>query len=106
MCYESKGDDKCSFRCNFMLIIFVSLYFRMKLCQQAGGIDSKQVHVPSALIGRTDFLLRFETLEPLGLGFGFFQFLLWVQQSYRNDVPIYIDRDIYIDIDLYIYIYM
>lgn len=69
---QGKGDDKCSFRCNYKLIIFVSLYFSMKLCQWAGRIDSKQVHLSSAWVGKTDFLLRFITWERLGLDFGFF----------------------------------
>lgn len=80
---QSKGDDNCSFRWNLKLIIFVSLYFHVKLCQWAGGFDSKQVHLSSAWVGRTDFLsldsldfLRFVTWEPLGLGFGFFQLFL------------------------------
>lgn len=35
------------------------------------------MHLPSALVGKTDFLLRFVTWEPLGLGFGG-DFFVWL----------------------------
>lgn len=43
---QCEGDDKCSFRCNFKLIIFVSLYFWMKLCQWAGGLVQSKCIFP------------------------------------------------------------
>lgn len=63
------------------LFIFVSLQFQIKLCHWAGGIDSKQVRLPSTLVGKTNFLLRFVAWSLLGWVWVFFS-CSWVQQSY------------------------
>lgn len=36
---QSKGDDKCSFRCNLKLIIFVSCCFPMKIKKKISGLE-------------------------------------------------------------------
>lgn len=53
---QSKGDDKCSFRCNLKLIIFVSLYFPMKIKKKksVGWRDWFKTSASFLSLGRKD----------------------------------------------------